>query len=166
MEETLGPPRPLGTCSVLGSGREAAADQPGEWLAGGLHRGGQVVSEIPNYPRSRKDLDLQVVAASTHAILRLLHSGNRSIAVHAVTAVRYCNARYCALPSRTITNANPATPAGEARTAAGFAVPGMTMPRLELFAQSFGAPAEPAGPLWRVIAGARASRAELAEVTR
>jgi hypothetical protein len=110
--------------------------------------------------------DGQVVAASTHAILRLLHSSNRSIAVHAVTAVRYCNAQCCALLSRTITNANPATAAGEARTAAGFAVPGMTVPGLELFAQSFGAPVEPAGPIWRVIAGELASRAELAEVTR
>jgi hypothetical protein len=42
----------------------------------------------------------------------------------------------------------------------------MTVPGLELFAQSFGVPVEPAGPIWRVIAGELASRAELAEVTR
>jgi hypothetical protein len=42
----------------------------------------------------------------------------------------------------------------------------MTVPGLELFAQSFGVPVESAGPIWRVIAGELASRAELAEVTR
>jgi hypothetical protein len=55
---------------------------------------------------------------------------------------------------------------GKALTAAGFAVPGMTVPGLELLAQSCGAPAESAGPIRRVIAGGPASRAELAEVTR
>jgi hypothetical protein len=43
---------------------------------------------------------------------------------------------------------------------------GMTVPGLELFAQSVGVPVESAGPIWRVIAGELASRAELAEVTR
>ena len=37
---------------------------------------------------------------------------------------------------------------------------------LDLSAPSFGVPVEPAGPIWRVIAGELASRAELAEVTR
>jgi hypothetical protein len=70
------------------------------------------------------------------------------------------------LLDRTITNANPATAAREALMAAGFAVLGMTVPRPELFAQSFGAPVGSAWPSWRVIAGELASRAELAEVTR
>jgi hypothetical protein len=42
----------------------------------------------------------------------------------------------------------------------------MPVPGLELFAPSVGVPVEPAGPIWRVIAGELASRAELAEVTR
>lgn len=91
---------------------------------------------------------------------------NEAFAVHAVTAVWCCNARCCALLNRTITNANLTTAAREALTAAGLAVLGMTVPRLELFAQSFGAPSGWPGLSGGVIAGELASRAELAEVTR
>ena len=87
-------------------------------------------------------------------------------AINDVNAERAVPARCCALLNRTITNANSTTVAREALTAAGFAVLGMTVPRLELFAQSFGAPVQSAGPIWQVIAGELASRAELAEVTR
>jgi hypothetical protein len=99
--------------------------------------------------------DGQVVAANTHAYCRVC--SNRSTVLQS---------RCCAPLNRTITNTNSATAAREARTAAGFAVLGMTMPRQELLAQSSGAPVESAGPIWRVIAGELASRAELAEVTR
>ena len=75
-------------------------------------------------------------------------------------------ARCCVLLNRTIANANSTDAAREALSAAGFAVLGMTVPRLELFAQSYGAPVESAGPVWSVIAAELASRAELAEATR
>jgi chromosome partitioning protein len=87
-------------------------------------------------------------------------------AIGEVNAERPVPARCCALLNRTIANANSTAVAREALTAAGFTVLGMTVPRLEVFAQSFGAPVEAAGPIWRVIAGELANRAELAEVTR
>jgi hypothetical protein len=71
---------------------------------------------------------------------------DHAIAVHAVTAVWYCSTRCCALLNRTITNANSTTAATEALTAAGFAVLDMTVPGLELFAQSFGRPSSWPGP--------------------
>ena len=55
-------------------------------------------------------------------------NADQAIAVHAVTAVRYCKARCYALLNRTVTDANSTTAAREALTATGFAVPDMTVP--------------------------------------
>lgn len=86
--------------------------------------------------------------------------------IAAVNAERGIPARCCVLLNRTVAHANSTSAAREALSAAGFAVLGMTVPRLEIYAQSFGAPVESAGAVWQVVAAELASRAELAEVTR
>jgi chromosome partitioning protein len=75
-------------------------------------------------------------------------------------------ARCCVLLNRTVAHANSTGAAREALTGSGFAVLGMTVPRLEVYAQSFAGPIDSAGPVWQVIAGELAARADLAEVAR
>ena len=86
--------------------------------------------------------------------------------VRAANRERRVPARCCVLLNRTVAHANSTAAAREALSAAGFAVLGMTVPRLEVFAQSYGAPVDSAGPVWQVIAAELAARAELTEVTR
>jgi chromosome partitioning protein len=86
--------------------------------------------------------------------------------IEAVNPARAVPARCCVLLNRTVAHANSTTAAREALSAAGFAVLGMTVPRLEIYAQSFGVPVESAGAVWQVIAAELASRAKLEEVTR
>lgn len=86
--------------------------------------------------------------------------------VEAINPARLVPARCCVLLNRTITNANSTAVAREALSAAGFSVLGMTVPRLELYAQSYGAPVERAGAVWSVIASELAVRAELVEAKR
>jgi chromosome partitioning protein len=86
--------------------------------------------------------------------------------INEVNAERHIPARCCVLLNRTVAHANSTSAAREALSAAGFTVLGMTVPRLEIYAQSFGAPVESAGAVWQVIAAELASRAALAEVAR
>ena len=86
--------------------------------------------------------------------------------VEDINAGRPVPARCCILLNRTITGTNSISSAREALTGAGFAVLGMTVPRLEIFAQSYGSPVDSAGPVWQVIAAELAARAELTEVGR
>lgn len=86
--------------------------------------------------------------------------------INEVNAERAVPSRCCVLLNRTVANANSTSAAREALSAAGFAVLGMTVPRLEIYAQSFGAPVESAGAVWQVIAAELASRAKLTEVVR
>jgi chromosome partitioning protein len=87
--------------------------------------------------------------------------------IEAINPARSIPARCCVLLNRTITNANSTVAAREALTQAGFAVLGMTVPRLELYAQSFGAPVTSSGPIWQVIANELLARQDrLAEAVR
>ncbi len=74
-------------------------------------------------------------------------------------------ARACVLLSRCITGANSTGDAREALTGLGYDVLGYTVPRLELYAQSFGGPVPARDPIWQMIARELLSRADM-EVTR
>jgi chromosome partitioning protein len=69
-------------------------------------------------------------------------------------AVRVAPARSAILLNRTVSRANSTTDAREALTGLGYDVLQNTVPRLEMFAQSFGAPVPSVGgDIWRAVAG-------------
>ena len=86
--------------------------------------------------------------------------------VKTVNEARSVPARCCILLNRTIMHANSTGAARDALSSAGFAVLGMTVPRWELYAQSYGAPVGSSGAVWQVLAAELAYRAQLEEVAR
>ena len=78
-------------------------------------------------------------------------------------AVRDVPARTAILLNRTVARANSTADAREALTGLGYDVLAYTVPRLELFAQSFGGPLPVVGAdIWRGIAGELLTRAHIA----
>jgi chromosome partitioning protein len=73
-------------------------------------------------------------------------------------SVRHTPARVAVLLNRTITNANSTTDAREALTGLGYDVLEDTVPRLEIYAQSFGGPVPPGALVWHLIAAELLSR--------
>jgi chromosome partitioning protein len=82
-----------------------------------------------------------------------------------IEAVRYAPARVSVLLNRCVAHANSTGDAREALTGLGYHVLGYTVPRLELYAQSYGGPVPPRDPVWFAIARELLERAEL-EVAR
>lgn len=68
--------------------------------------------------------------------------------------------RISVLLNRCIANANSTTDAREALTELGYDVLGYTVPRLELYAQSFGGPIPPGDPIWWCITRELLARAD------
>lgn len=96
---------------------------------------------------------------------------NRSTAVQheiaEIEPVRLRPARTAILLNRTIAHANSTIEAREALTGLGYDVLAGSVPRLEVYAQSFGAPPEPPGlPLWRFVAEQLLDRAAVSEGSR
>jgi chromosome partitioning protein len=108
----------------------------------------------------------EVVIPCAPTVVEISRTAPMRNEVEDINAGRPVPARCCILLNRTITGTNSITAAREALSAAGFAVLGMTVPRLEIFAQSYGAPVDSAGPVWQVVAAELAARAELTEVGR
>jgi chromosome partitioning protein len=69
-------------------------------------------------------------------------------------------ARVCVLLNRCITHANSTGDAREALTDLGYDVLSYTVPRLELYAQSFSGPVPPGDPVWWCIARELITRAK------
>ena len=87
--------------------------------------------------------------------------------VEAMTSVRLMPPRAAVLLNRTVANANSILAAREAFGSMGFDVLRTFVPRLEIFAQSYGAPPLAVGAdVWRNVATDLTHRAEVAEMTR
>jgi chromosome partitioning protein len=108
----------------------------------------------------------EVVIPCAPTVVEISRTAPMRSEVEDINAGRTVPARSCILLNRTITGTNSIGAAREALASAGFTVLGMTVPRLEAFAQSYGAPIPAAGPVWQVIAAELAARAELMEAAR
>jgi chromosome partitioning protein len=83
----------------------------------------------------------------------------RSAPMRAEVAKAGSAARMCVLLNRCIANANSTGDAREALAGLGYGVLSYTVPRLELYAQSFGGPVPPGDPVWWCIARELLARA-------
>lgn len=79
-------------------------------------------------------------------------------------AVRQYPARVSVLLNRCIANANSTGDAREALFGLGYYVLGYTVPRLEMYAQSYGGQVPPGDPVWRGIAAELLARARMEAV--
>ena len=84
----------------------------------------------------------------------------RSAPMRAEVAKAGSAARVCVLLNRCITHANSTGDAREALTGLGYDVLSYTVPRLELYAQSFGGPVPPGDPVFWCIARELLTRAK------
>lgn len=87
--------------------------------------------------------------------------------IEAIASVRLQPLRSCVLLNRTVPHANSVPAAREAFSQMGFDVLRTAIPRLEVYAQSYGGPLLVAGAdPWRNVATDLAHRAEIGELTR
>jgi chromosome partitioning protein len=87
--------------------------------------------------------------------------------IEAIDPARVTPARACILLNRTVAHANSTPAARETFEAMGYDVLWTTVPRLEIFAQSFGGPLPMTGAdVWSSVAADLIHRAQIAEVTR
>lgn len=94
--------------------------------------------------------------------IELNRTGPILVEVADVSAVRTRPPRTCVLLNRVITRATSATDAREILTEQGFDVLPAVIPRLELFAQSFGGPVHASGTAFEDAAEQLSKRAEMA----
>jgi chromosome partitioning protein len=86
--------------------------------------------------------------------------------IDAADAVRLVPLRSAILLTRTVANANSTADAREVLRSLGFDILATSVPRLEIYAQSFGGPIGDLGAgIWRLVAGELAHRAQIEEVT-
>jgi len=116
--------------------------------------------------RSAMRLADEIVVPCAPTSVELSRTGRMLEEIANINPLRTVPARSCILLNRTVANAMSTDIARQQLTAAGFSVLGMVVPRLEMFAQSFNAPIQSAGPIWQVIAAELANRARLTEVAR
>lgn len=109
----------------------------------------------------------EVVIPCAPTVVEISRTAPMRNEIEDINAGRPVPARSCVLLNRTIARANSTAEARAALEAAGMEVLSTTVPRLEIFAQSYGAPPlAVAADVWRNVARDLAHRAEVAEVTR
>lgn len=109
----------------------------------------------------------EVVIPCAPTVVEISRTAPMRNEVDDINAGRPVPARSCVLLNRTIARANSTAEARSALEAAGMEVLPTTVPRLELFAQSYGAPPlAAAADVWRGVARDLALRAEIEAVTR
>lgn len=109
----------------------------------------------------------EVVIPCAPTVVEISRTAPMRTEVDDINAGRPVPARACVLLNRTVARANSTAEARAALEDAGMDVLPTTVPRLELFAQSYGAPPLVVGAdIWRNVARDLAHRAEVAEVTR
>jgi chromosome partitioning protein len=109
----------------------------------------------------------EVVIPCAPTVVEISRTAPMRAELDALASVRLLPPRSAVLLNRTVANANSIPAAREAFGSMGFDVLHTLVPRLEIFAQSYGAPLLAVGAdVWRNVATDLTHRAEVAEMTR
>jgi chromosome partitioning protein len=109
----------------------------------------------------------EVVIPCAPTVVEISRTAPMRAEVEDINTLRQVPARSAVLLNRTIARANSTAEARSALEAAGMEVLRTTIPRLELYAQSYGGPLLALGAdIWRNVATDLLNRAEIAEMTR
>jgi chromosome partitioning protein len=125
------------------------------------------LEDHPKIGRAAMRVADEIVIPCAPTTVEIARTAPMRAEIDAMAPVRLAPLRSCVLLNRTIMRANSTTAAREALEGLGYDVLRTPVPRLEMFAQSYGAPVLTIGmDIWRNVATDLLHRAEIEELAR
>jgi chromosome partitioning protein len=125
------------------------------------------LEDHPDIARSALRFADEVVIPCAPTMVEITRTAGMRQEIDAIASARLTPVRSCVLLNRTVPHANSVPAAREAFDQMGFDVLATAIPRLEVYAQSYGGPLLVAGAdPWRNVARDLNHRAEVAELTQ